>query len=103
MTFVSKYERVNAELRQAHARRDREGLTPEHAAATAGLADAGHDDGEPDDEVAAVCEPDSVKVFRDAYQVPAEYPEPIRVSPEDFRRGPIRVGREALSPGDDCA
>ena len=102
MTFVSKYERANAELRQAHARRDREGLTPEHTAATAGLADAGHDDVEPDGEVAADCEPDSVKVYRDAYQVPADYPELIRVSPEDFRRGPIRVGQEAPSPG-DCA
>ena len=103
MTFVSKYERANSELRKAHARRDREGLTPQHTAATASLADVEHDDGEPDDEVAADCEPDSVKAFRDAYLVPADYPEPIRVSPEDFRRGPIRVGREALSPGDDCA
>jgi hypothetical protein len=34
-----------------------------------------------------------------AYATPAEYPQPIRVSPEAFRRGPVTQGRAALSPG----
>jgi len=100
VTFLSKFERASSELRKAPSRRERTGLTPQHTAASAGLAgDEYDDDGDP----VADCEPDSVKAFRDAYEVPTEYPQPIRVSPEDFRRGPIRGGQEAPSPGDDCA
>ncbi len=102
MGFVSKYERANSELRKASARRDGEGLTPEHTRALASLEDREHDEG-PDDEVVADCAPGLDKAFRDAYDVPTDYPTPIRICPEDFRRGPIRAGREALSPGDDCA
>ena len=93
MAFLSKFERASAELRRVPARPARDGITPAHTAASAGLA--GEDD-EPDGE----CEPEAAKAYRDAYQVPADYPEPVRVSPEDFRRGPIRLGHEAPSPGD---
>ena len=97
MAFTSKYERANAELRRVPASHAGDSLTPAHTAASASLA-AGDD--EPDVE----CEPEAeaAKAYRDAYQVPAEYPEVIRVSPEDFRRGPIRAGHAAPSPG-DCA
>ncbi len=95
MTFLSKFERANAELRKVPAGHDRDGITPGHTAAAASLAG---DDDERDDE----CEPEAAKAYRDAYQVPAEYPELIRVSPEDFRRGPVRPGHAAPSPG-ECA
>jgi hypothetical protein len=39
------------------------------------------------------------KAFRGAYEPPADYPQPIRVSPEAFRRGPVMAGHDALSPG----
>ena len=39
------------------------------------------------------------KAFRDAYEVPAEYPQVPRVSAEAFRRGPIPAGQAAYSPG----
>ena len=42
---------------------------------------------------AGECEPEAARTYRDAYGVPADYPQAIRVSPEDFRRGPIRAGR----------
>ncbi len=103
MTFISKYERASGELRTAAARRDRVGLTPQHTAATAGLADGEYAGDEPGDELTSIREPDSVKVFWDAYEVPTDYPQPIQISAEDFRRGPIRAGQEAPSPGDDCA
>ncbi len=103
MAFLSKYERASTELRKVPARRSGDGLTPAHTAAAAGLAGDGDErDVECDVEPDAECAPESVKVYRDAYQVPAEYPEPIRISPEDFRRGPVRAGHEAPSPG-DCA
>jgi len=95
VAFLSKFERASAELRQESARRAGDGVTPEHTAASAGL-DGGDD--EPGDD----CEPEAAKAYRDAYQVPADYPELIRVSPEDFRRGPVRAGHAAPSPG-DCA
>lgn len=102
MTFISKYERANGELRKASAGRDGEGLTPEHTRAIASLEDGERDDG-PDDEVVADCAPELVKVFRDAYEVPADYPQPVRVSPEDFRRGPAArwpcTGRTTRSSG----
>jgi len=92
VAFTSKYERANAELRRVPA-----SLTPAHTAASADL-------GAGDDEPGAWCEPEAeaAKAYRDAYLVPAECPEVIRVSPEDFRRGPIRAGHAAPSPG-DCA
>jgi hypothetical protein len=80
------------ELRKAAARRSKDGLTPQHSAAAAGLEDSGRDGSEPDDSPAAA------KAFRDAYEVPAEYPRPIAVHPEDFRQGPIRDGHDAVSP-----
>ena len=91
MAFLSKFERASAELRRVPARPASDGITPAHTAASAALGG--------DDEPDAECEPEAVKAYRDAYQVPPEYPEPIRVSPEDFRRGPIRPGHEAPSPG----
>ena len=44
VTFLSKFERANAELRKAPARRASDGITPAHTAASAGLAG---DDDEP--------------------------------------------------------
>ncbi len=96
MTFISKFERTNAELRRLPAGPAEDGITPAHTAASAGLIGD-------DDEHAGECEPEAARTYRDAYGVPADYPQAIRVSPEDFRRGPIRAGQEAPSPGDDCA
>jgi hypothetical protein len=67
--FLSKIERHNAELRRAAG---------EHLA----VADA-----------------DLTKAYRDAVCPPADYPQPARMSPEDFRRGPITEGHDALSAG----
>jgi hypothetical protein len=39
------------------------------------------------------------KAFRDAYGVPAKYLQPVQVSPEAFRDGPVRAGHQADSPG----
>jgi hypothetical protein len=96
VTFTSKFERANAEMRTAVARHAGDGITPAHTAAAASLAG---DNDERDVECNVECEPEAVKAYRDAYEVPLDYPEPIRVSPEDFRRGPIRLGHDAPSPG----
>jgi hypothetical protein len=69
--FLSKIEQHNEERRRAADEDERQGQ-----------ADA-----------------DLGKAYRDAYAPPASYPLPFRVSPEDFRRGPVREGHGALSPG----
>jgi hypothetical protein len=94
VTFLSKIERANEEMRRTSARRtDR--VTPLHAAAQVGLAA----DGEGAETAGEVAEPDVTKAFRDAVCPPADFPQPVRVSPEDFRRGPVLPGHDALSPG----
>jgi hypothetical protein len=80
-------------IRKAAARRSKDGQTPQHPAAAAGLED-GDQDGCDHDHV-----PAATKAFRDAYEPPAEYPQPIVVHPEDFRKGPLRAGHDAVSPG----
>jgi hypothetical protein len=85
-----EYERD--EIRKAASRRGKDGITPQHSAAAAGL-----EDGDRDDEAADG--PDTAKAFRDAYEPPAEYPRPVAVHPEDFRKGPVREGHDAVSPG----
>jgi hypothetical protein len=71
VTFLSKIERHNQELR---------------AAAQRGAG-------------GGVAEPDVTKAYRDAVCPPADIQQPERVNPEDFRRGPVLPGHDALSPG----
>lgn len=106
MTFLSGYEQVNKQLHREAEDRARRAVTPQHAACEAAVA--GDDDEvarerarrvqHEADPVGELATPDMDKAYRDAYPSPTEYPQPIRVSPEDFRRGPIRDGQGALSP-----
>jgi hypothetical protein len=83
-------------------------LTPAHAAAE-GAIDEGAETAEQlrrrvQHEADPYTEPAEApevagKAFRDAYEVPAEYPQVPPVPAEAFRRGPIRAGHDALSPG----
>lgn len=113
MTFLSKFEQAASELRKDAARRTAEGPTPEHTRSAAEMAD-GEDDGEHAagearrrrervqhlaDPYPAAAEPDMDKGLGDAYLPAADYPQPAAVSPEDFRRGAVRAGYDALSPG----
>jgi hypothetical protein len=110
--ILSRYEIAAAELRKAAQARARAGVTPAHASAAASLAACeGDGDGQAEDaerrrdRVQHLADPypddSAAKAYRDAYEVPADYPQPVRVSPEDFRRGPVRPGHDAPSPGYD--
>lgn len=107
MTFLSGFELVAKQLREEAEERARRAVTPQHAACEAAVA------GDCDelarerarrvqheaDPVGEVATPDMDKAFRDAYLPPADYPQPVRVGPGDFRRGPITAGQDALGPG----
>jgi hypothetical protein len=90
--FLSKIEQHNEDLRRASARQAREGITPQHEAAIAGLA-------ADEDEHQGQGEADVTKAYRDAYPFSPEHIQPVQVDPGDFRRGPVRDGHGALSPG----
>ncbi len=89
--------------------------TPQHAAAAAANEYAGdvEEDAEarrrrsrvqhvvdpPPEVVPEVVPADLGKRYTQAYDTPSGYPQPGRVSPEDFRRGPVTGDHAAYSPG----
>jgi hypothetical protein len=96
------------ELRRDLLKHAGQPLTPAHAAAEGAVDEHGSS---ADDAVTEIQEEasrgpgiregvaESSKAFRDAYSVPAEYPQPVQVSPEAFREGPVSAGHQADSPG----
>jgi hypothetical protein len=93
------------ELRRAALKHVGPPLTGAHAAAEGSMVDS-DDDPVTESQEEAGRGPgiregvaDLPKAFRDAYAPPADYPRSVAVHPEDFRRGPVRAGHEALSPG----
>jgi hypothetical protein len=106
--ILSSFELASAEIRKAAEQRAaqqqaREALTPQHAACEAAV-DGGDDEAARErarrvQHLADPAAPDLGKALGDAYLPPADYPQPARVSPEDFRRGPTTDRQAALSPG----
>jgi hypothetical protein len=114
----SPFEQDADELRREALKRAGQPLTPQHAACEAVVDSQDGSTGRlrrvrtADDDPAVEAQEEAgrgpgiregavevPKAFRDAHQPPADYPHPVAVRPEDFRRGPITAGHDALSPG----